>query len=406
MYKVLIADDEDIIRRGLAGMIAQYPGLEVVAQAEDGELALEEAEKAHPDLMLVDINMPFLNGFEFIKAAKELLPDAEIIIVTGYDDFAFVQKAIQMGVSDYLLKPIMEEPFFTVLKKAVNRLDSRNSSKKYMEWLTRQMEQNRPALINDFFRSWLRNSMDPLEITDRMQYLKIQIPSPYRLTILHLRSDPSQEVSIADWDMDLLLYGCENIAQEILSPYCQTLLVFRMENGALAIVSEVLDQLQWEQLLDALVSPLEANLHVKVDLVQRQGGDLSAFPEVLDEAMEEYRAHQRYSEVVVNTIRMIDKQWGDSMFSLQMAADALHVTPNYLSRVFHRETGDTFGSCLAGKRIREAMRLLQNPNLKMYEVAEKTGYSSQHYFSNAFKRVLGISPAEYRKNILEQGGAR
>ena len=146
---------------------------------------------------------------------------------------------------------------------------------------------------------------------------------------------------------------------------------------------------------------MEANLHVKVDLVQRQGRGLSEFPEVLDAAMEEYRTRQRYSEVVVNTIRLIDKQWGDSMFSLQTAADALHVTPNHLSRVFHRETGDTFGSCLAGKRIREAMRLLQNSSLKMYEVAERTGYSSQHYFSSAFKRALGISPAEYRKNILE-----
>ena len=52
------------------------------------------------------------------------------------------------------------------------------------------------------------------------------------------------------------------------------------------------------------------------------------------------------------------------------------------------------------------MRLLQDQNLKMYEIAQRTGYSSQHYFSSAFKRVLGISPVEYRKNILEQGGTK
>ena len=69
MYKVLIADDEDIIRRGLASMVGQYGRLEVVALAEDGEIALELANQTHPDLMLVDINMPFLDGFEFIQAA-------------------------------------------------------------------------------------------------------------------------------------------------------------------------------------------------------------------------------------------------------------------------------------------------------------------------------------------------
>ena len=56
--------------------------------------------------------------------------------------------------------------------------------------------------------------------------------------------------------------------------------------------------------------------------------------------------------------------------------------------------------------MKEAIRLLQDQHLKMYEIAQRTGYSSQHYFSSAFKRALGISPVEYRKNILEQGGTK
>ena len=110
--------------------------------------------------------------------------------------------------------------------------------------------------------------------------------------------------------------------------------------------------------------------------------------------------------MVTEAIRIIDRRWGNSDFSLQAAADALYVTPQYLSRVFHQETGDTFGSYLTGKRMKEAIRLLQDQHLKMYEIAQRTGYSSQHYFSSAFKRALGISPVEYRKNILEQGGTK
>lgn len=203
MYKILIADDEDIIRRGLAGMVAQHPKLEVAALAEDGEIALEKAEETRPDLMLVDINMPFVDGFDFIKSVKTLLPDAEIIIVTGYDDFAFARRALRLGVSDYLLKPIMEEPFFTVLDKAVERLDNREKSRKYLDWLTRQLEQHRPAMVNDFFRRWLRGGMDQLEVEDRMRYLGIQIPTPYWVTILHLRSDPAQDASLVDWEPEL-----------------------------------------------------------------------------------------------------------------------------------------------------------------------------------------------------------
>ena len=108
------------------------------------------------------------------------------------------------------------------------------------------------------------------------------------------------------------------------------------------------------------------------------------------------------SEPVLQVIELIGSRWWDSGFSLQSAAEAVALSPQYLSRLFRRETGNTFGSFLAKKRITEAMRMLQNSRLKMYEIAEKTGYTSQHYFSSAFKKELGISPAEYRRMILEQ----
>lgn len=165
-------------------------------------------------------------------------------------------------------------------------------------------------------------------------------------------------------------------------------------------MSPALPQQQWEEVTGKLLTPIAEYLHIKAELVQRQGEELSEFPEVVEQAIQEYKAHQRYSEPVTRAIELINRNWGDCEFSLQSAADALYVTPQHLSRVFHRETGDTFGARLTGKRMREAMRLLQDQNLKMYEIARRTGYSSQHYFSSAFKRVLGISPAEYRKNIL------
>lgn len=407
MYKVLIADDEDIIRRGLAGMVSRHAKLEVVALAEDGEIAIEKARQTAPDLMLVDINMPFVDGFQFIEETRKILPDVLIVIVTGYDNFEFVQRALQMGVDDYILKPIMEEPFFAVLNKVIARLDNLTKSRKYLKWLTRQMEQNRPAMINDFFHNWLRSNMDQLEIEDRMHYLKIRMPSPYYLTILHLRGDHDRNGQIggSGWDDDLLYFGCNNITQEVFEAYCP-ILTFRTEDDALAVISDVLSEQQWEELIKKLVPPIEDCMCVKVELVQQQGEGILDFPEVYERTVHTYRNWQNYSEAVQKAIGAVNRQWGDSELSLQSVADSLYISPQHLSRLFRRETGDTFGNYLTRKRINEAMRMLQDPGLKMYEIAQKTGYTTQHYFSSAFKKALGISPAEYRKNILNQGGGK
>ena len=401
MYKVLIADDEDIIRNGLAGLVSGYRGLEVAALAEDGEIALEKARETQPDLLLVDINMPFLNGFEFIERSRAVLPDAEIVIITGYDNFEFVQKALQLGVADYLLKPVMEAPLHAVLDRVIARLDAAGKNRKYLAWLTEQIEQNRPAMISDFFRGWLRSNMDPVEAEERMRYLRIQIPSPFCMILLGLESDPERnlQTAVGDWDDDLLYFGCESIAREVFAESGEVI-CFQTEDSALAVIARAFGEDDWKQLSDRLASLIEERLHVRVSLLRKDGADPAELPEVYDALSREAQAMRHTSEPVLQVIGLVNDRWWDSELSLQSAAEAVALSPQYLSRLFRRETGSTFGSFLAKKRITEAMRMLQNSRLKMYEIAEKTGYTSQHYFSSAFKKELGISPVEYRRMIL------
>ena len=78
-------------------------------------------------------------------------------------------------------------------------------------------------------------------------------------------------------------------------------------------------------------------------------------------------------------------------------AKQLHISPQHLSRVFRHENGITFVDYITRVRIRHAMEMLEDDQMKVYEIAERAGYSSQHYFSNAFKKMLGVGPTEYRR---------
>lgn len=411
MYKVLIADDEDIICRGLAGMVSMRPKLQVAALAEDGEIALEKAKEVQPDLMLVDINMPFLNGLEFIERIREILPEALIIIVTGYDDFEFVQKALQLGVADYVLKPVMEQAFFEVLDKAVKRLDSMAHSRKYISWMEEWVEQNRPKIMEDFWNGLLREPMDEAEFQKHMEYLKIQIPVPYAITVIHIYSGCEKEIHQAIGNLseadhndgnhdDQWYLACNQVIQNSFEPYSQAI-CFQTEEGAMAVISKLLSQQQRQELEQKLISAMDQCLGARIELVWRHGSQVSELPDVLRKTMESYKERMHYSDIVLQAIGIIQVQWGNSELSLQSVADALFVSAPYLSRMFHRETGENFASYLTRKRMNEAKLLLKNTNMKMYEIAQNTGYTSQHYFSNAFKKAIGLSPADYRKNFLK-----
>lgn len=401
MYKVLIADDEDIICRGLAGMVSKCPKLQVVALAEDGEIALEKAMETLPDLMFVDINMPFLNGLEFIERIRESLPDVLIIIVTGYDDFKFVQRALRLGAADYVLKPVMEQSFFEVLDRAVERLDSMDVSRKYINWMEEWVEQNRPQIIDDCLNSLFRGQIDADAFERQTGYLKIRIPVPYAISVLHIYSDHEREGApgSAGVKEDAWYQESCRVIRECFEPYSEAL-CFQTEEGAAAVVSKALLPHQWTELELSLRGRMETELCAKLELVRQQGNSSKELRGVFQSVMEIYKERTHYSEAVLQTISIIRTRWGDSELSLQSVADELFVSAAYLSRMFHRETGETFAVFLTRKRINEAKFLLKNTNMKMYEIAQKTGYTSQHYFSNAFKKAMGIAPADYRKNLL------
>lgn len=126
MLRVIIADDEETIRNGLKKLIESYNlGLSVIATAEDGEIAMKVIEHYKPEIILMDINMPFMNGLEIIEKLRQTDEDAKIIIISGYNQFEYAQKALELGVFSYLLKPINYREFKNILVKAMNSYSER-----------------------------------------------------------------------------------------------------------------------------------------------------------------------------------------------------------------------------------------------------------------------------------------
>lgn len=124
MYRALVADDETNIREGLSSLVEECGlKIKVVAQAQDGVEALAMFEKYSPDLVLMDINMPLMDGLSCIEKMKAMKENVRVVIVSSYDNFSYAKKAIGLKVDSYILKPIDEEELKQVLKKCLITLD-------------------------------------------------------------------------------------------------------------------------------------------------------------------------------------------------------------------------------------------------------------------------------------------
>lgn len=161
MYRVLIADDEQIIREGISRAVPWATlGFELAGAAEDGVDALEKAKQLHPDVVITDIRMPKMDGLQLIRALCDCCPNCKLLILTGYGEFGYARSALQLGVSDYLLKPVDLNSLSGVLVRLRKELDEKNSYQSKIDQLQRQVQLEGALRQQRLLRRYLEGRTD------------------------------------------------------------------------------------------------------------------------------------------------------------------------------------------------------------------------------------------------------
>lgn len=262
MYQVFLVDDEPLTLEYLSGIIPEIDReWTVVGAAGDGEEALEYLNHHLVHLVITDIKMPGMNGLKLAQCLKSMNPEQEIVILSGYDEFALAQQALRLEVMEYLLKPIRKAELSSVLSRIVLRLRQRDAQRK---------------------------------------------------------------------------------------------------------------QLQTLQALLCSLKPAESGIPAK--------------PANLAQEAAQY-IYEHFTEAV----------------TLSQTADYLHVSPNYLSRQFHEQTGESYMKFITRLRMEYAARLLsEDPFAKISAVAEKSGYYSLKHFNYAFKEYYKMTPGQFQRAHVER----
>lgn len=337
MLSIFLVDDEPIIRKGLKKLIPweQY-GFRISGEAGNGQEALEAITSDNADIVIADLKMPVMNGLELCSRLKVNVPGIKYLVLTGYDDFEYMQMSIRNGVADYILKPVNAEMLLESLLK-----------------LKKEMEEERYGY--------------PFDLESRL--------------IEDLMSDDGRhaEQIVEELFDDLNKYKvpcstCSKIAYGML-----TALNLRLEQSG----SSLKDIVRKDVLNADFFEGCTGNGQIKERF-------LSAILEV-----KEHRGGGSNKTTIHQIKEYIERHMHEDV-SLNKLAKRFYLNPSYLSQLFKNETGETYSDYLTQIRMEKAKRLLGDANFKVQDVSELAGYSDSRYFSQTFKKYTGMSPSEYR----------
>ncbi|GAB6927286.1 response regulator transcription factor [Paenibacillus sp. JCM 10914] len=517
MMNVLIVDDEPKLREGLKSIVSWHElGYQVVDTAANGSEALEKHRLYSPDLMLIDIRMPGMDGLQLIEAIRAKDSDIHLLILSGYADFDYAKQAIAHRVDGYLLKPVDEEELVRYL------LQIKQSIEQEQEWVTMNRaasEWNRAQ----FLQAWLTEEIQTDAVSRQMaEGLKLcwehyqvllvhvqgeEIGSETGLSLKHqliTRFEENEQGVVFPIQGDLaillptpvLTSGSRNALRKQLADLVKKRgagsftaalgpSVHDLEGINLSYQTakelmrerffypsgEMLSSESTRYLLDALNSgealrsydsaPIIEQLYYAVDignvevlhkLIQQavaamlneqytESGMRNALAELLTSIHNKWTLRRTdpqtramdYSDRIAAVFRqrtledlhahvaeflgelsscaacdsrdqgmkqimdLIQRNYSENI-KLETLASVFNYNSAYLGKMFKNSTGEYFNTYLDKVRINKAKDLLKQ-GMKVYQVAEKVGYTNVDYFHSKFKKYVGTSPSNFRKEL-------
>lgn len=188
MYKLILAEDEEDVREGIIAQIDwEKYGFELVEQAENGREAAEVVDRLLPDVVVTDIQMPFMNGLQLAEWIRSRHPNTKIIILTGFDEFEYAQKAIKLQIDEYILKPFSSQELIDVLLKVRAVIEAEIAEKENVYVLSEHYRKSLPVLREQFLSSLVSRRLPLKEISDKSSEYSIDLNGrQFRLPLLAL----------------------------------------------------------------------------------------------------------------------------------------------------------------------------------------------------------------------------
>lgn len=424
MYKVLLVDDEYMITEGLKRLIPfEKWDMEVVATANHADDALDYVREHPVDIVISDVNMPDKTGLEMIQEMKDLLPDAYYILLSGYQEFDYVKKAMNLSVVDYLVKPVDKVELGHLLEKIVTQLREKVQEP---EILSQQLDEEAfKTHLTQKENWWIGLSKEkqgdfviPYYVLG--QDWQIVLADQEFEGLLVMPFEAPYQINFEKWKRDVektLFYGSVNLDQsESLFSYYEPIYRVIIQGNLQQIIDEltllekiVLENTPRVSITKQLFTQFVMDVfhlfeHLKADDMTDIVKNIHAITTFEDlvaytkETLTSFFGQYRMNENVVSVLEVIGRDYKKEL-SLKDISKDLFINPVYLGQLIKKETNSTFAELLNKQRIKAAQQLLLSTNDSIEDICYTVGYSNVGYFYKVFRKLCGKSPKAYRKQV-------
>lgn len=505
--KIVIVEDEAPIRNGMGKILHKInASYEVVGIAENGLQGLELIEKTRPDLIITDIQMPDMNGLEMLSQLRKKKNPCKAIVLTAYSNFEYAKQAIELGIENYILKPIK----ITELSKALKQVETN---------LSAEREKEEALSLENIFAGAMMGHLPKVESLDVRMKAKYGLDSTQPLNILliwlgeHYDQNQAKVKLLLEGDdmkkvishmflseikgnrmIVAIYYGeprnknlyayiqrqlmpvlCETVKEELiclwkespdLTKMLETMNIMRekmdwnllLGRGVILSAEQIMNlnaqplkypadleaqakqaivkgnQLEFEKCFQRFIKVCRQEVHEPKEIkevcmrycwnvldIAKESSHLvkeytpESIVHVISQAVQwkeieealriffkqvvltDDEPQQKSGSILAQQARQMIKENYQDGITLEEIADRLHVSDEYLSSQFKKETGVTFSETIRKYRMERIKQLLQESNLKLNQIANMVGYSDPKYMSKVFKEETGMLPAEFRK---------
>lgn len=526
MYKILIVDDEFIIHKGIAGLLKRSVDYFDVYEASDGSEALELIAQENIDAMLLDINMPKMNGLDVLKTLQEQKKKILTVVLTGYEEFDYAKKALEYGAFKYELKPLTPTKLLELSKELKTHLDEENTAKRELEMLRTEFLKHRQIQKNQIMQDLIYGNVPENYLKEKIKILDINLHGPFYQIIMigiqnYSKTRNSDDYYLIEYSVNLymeeyakydshleyfqinsskyiLIYNSDTSSHQIdidhlnelknllekdfgvicgisIGNICNGLSEISLSYNQADFTLRYLNLQQTDYIITTEETSTEEfinkpSFHEDDFILALRTGNTKKIIKLLNTYFDNIKIEEnnfnkmavyftmdriiirsfetlfqlnskktylkmnelqimesiyqagsidKIRSIVENTVlkisNIISEQETTSRnttitrikelveneyqkpLSMKYIAEKVYINHVYLGQLFKKETGMSLNDYINKVRINKAKKLLRNSNSMIYQIAEQVGFSDSQYFSLVFKKLVGLSPKQYKE---------